>query len=189
MINLASQSLEADFLLPLRFKCNKLILVGDPNQLAPCVLSDAGNNYGLYKSLYARLYSVFEQYTDGPISMLDTQYRMHPDICQFSSDYFYSSRLSTDDSVARRMINFTLKPLYLYNITNSPHSYDAASSSLNEGEAGLIRDFCQRLIVYLVQQPVVTSDNSDDDDDDGEEGDNDDDESTITSSSRFNSRY
>jgi len=170
--------LEADSLLALRFKCNKLILVGDPLQLPPCVLSDAGKNYGLSRSLYERLYSIFDHYPNGPISMLDTQYRMHPKICQFPSEYFYSNRLLTDDSVARRLRHFTLKPLYLYNITSSPHRYDDATSSLNEGEARFIQAFCQKLIAHLAQQSTPVSSDSEDD-----EGDDDDDESSTTSSS------
>ncbi|CAF3448776.1 unnamed protein product [Rotaria sp. Silwood1] len=170
-----SQSLEADFLLPLRFKCTKLILVGDPLQLPPCVLSDAGNTYGLSQSLYARLYSIFVQYSDGPISMLDTQYRMHPSICQFPNIYFYDNRLQTDDSVARRMMHFTLEPLYLYNMTKSPHSFDDASSSFNNDEAKFIQWFCQLLIAHLALQSASVSSDSEDDDDD--------DESSATSSS------
>ncbi len=169
--------MEADSLLPLRFKCNKIILVGDPLQLPPCVLSDAGKDYGSSQSLYARLYSIFENHPNGPISMLDTQYRMHPNICRFPSEYFYSNRLLTDDSVARRMRHFTLKPLYLYNITSSPHSHDDASSSFNEGEAKFIQAFCQKLIAHLTQQSTPASSDSEDDESD------DDDESSTTSSS------
>ncbi|CAF5228740.1 unnamed protein product, partial [Rotaria magnacalcarata] len=72
------------------------MLVGDPLQLPPCVLSDAGKIYGLSRSLYARLHSNFEEHPNGPITMLDTQYRMHPDICQFPSEHFYTHRLLTD---------------------------------------------------------------------------------------------
>jgi len=169
---LASQSLEADFLLPLRFKCNKLILVGDPNQLPPCVLSDAGKMYGLSQSLYLRLYNAFEHYENGPISMLNTQYRMHPKICRFPSECFYSNRLRTDPSVHKRMRSYPLKPLYLYNIKNSPHGYDDANSSYNYGEAKYIQDFCQKLIMYLVQRQSQDESESDDDD-----------ESTTSSSS------
>ncbi len=169
--------MEADFLLPLRFKCSKLILVGDPLQLPPCVLSDAGKEYGLSKSLYARLYSLFKHNSNGPVSMLDTQYRMHPDICGFPSEYFYSDGLLTDDSVARRMRHFPLKPLYLYNIPNATHDYDDANSSFNKDEAKFIRDFCHKLIAYLAQQPArIYSDNADDESDDDDTTDDDDDD-------------
>ncbi|CAF3939048.1 unnamed protein product [Rotaria sp. Silwood2] len=167
--------LEADFLLPLRFKCAKLMLVGDPLQLPPCVLSDAGTTYGLSQSLYARLYSIFEKHSDGPISMLDIQYRMHPSICRFPSEYFYTNRLLTDDSVIRRMMHFTLQPLYLYNMTKSPHSADSASSSFNAGEARCIQHICKLLIAHLALQPAAVSTESEDDEDD--------DESSNTSSS------
>lgn len=168
--------MEADFLLPLRFKCNKVILVGDPQQLPPCVLSEAGKDYGLRQSLYSRLYSIFEDLPNGPITMLDTQYRMHPDICRFPSEYFYSDRLATDDSVRRRMKNFTLQPLFLYNITHSRHDCDPAGSSYNEGEARCIQNFCQSLIIHLAQQPNPVSNDEEDESDD-------DDESNTTSSS------
>ncbi|CAF3567573.1 unnamed protein product [Adineta steineri] len=176
IIDEACQASEGDLLLPLRFKCTKLMLVGDPKQLEPCVLSDAGKMYDLSQSLYGRLFFIFGQYSDGPISMLNIQYRMHPDICRFPSACFYSNRLITDDSVEARMINFTLKPLYLYNITNSSQSCDSAKSSCNEGEAKCIQAFCNLLIAHLAQQrPLVSSnsnnnersnDNSDDDYDD-----------------------
>jgi len=111
---------------------------------------------------------------------------MHPDICRFPSEYFYSDRLLTDGSVERRMRRFTLKPLYLYNMTNSPHSCDNARSSFNDGEARSIRAFCQLLIAHLAVQPTpVSSDSEDDEDEDGGDNDDeeDDDESDTTSSS------
>ncbi|CAF1447780.1 unnamed protein product [Adineta steineri] len=197
IIDEASQGSEADLLLPLRFKCTKLMLVGDPQQLPPCVLSDAGKTYGLSQSLYGRLFSIFDQYPDGPISMLNIQYRMHPDICRFPSGYFYSNRLITHDSVERRMRHFTLKPLYLYNITNSPHSYDSAKSSYNQGEAKCIQAFCSLLIAHLAEQsPSIfgnsnsderSTDNSDDDNDEDDD-DDDNDESSTTCSSVSTSR-
>ncbi|CAF3321766.1 unnamed protein product [Rotaria socialis] len=170
IIDEACQSLEADLLLPLRFKCTKIMLVGDPLQLPPCVLSDAGKMYGLSQSLYARLHSNFEEYPNGPITMLDTQYRMHPDICRFPSEYFYTHRLLTDASVARRMRDFPLKPLYVYNMTQSLQSSDDASSSFNESEAKYIRAFCESLISCLAA-PVnqVSSDSEDNDDNDDDE--------------------
>ena len=187
--------MEADFLLSLRFGCTKIILVGDPLQLPPCVLSDAGKNYGLSQSLYARIYSIFDQYPNGPISMLDTQYRMHPSICQFPSTHFYSDRLLTDKSVAKKMKHFSLKPLFLYNLTGAHQTCDDAGSSKNEDEARFIQKFCGMLIEHLAyQQTVVTTDseedddsenNDNDDDDDDDDSDDGDDESSTASLSNF----
>jgi senataxin len=161
-------------------------LVGDPLQLPPCVLSDAGKKYGLSQSLYARLYSLFECHPNGPISMLDTQYRMHPDICRFPSDCFYSNRLITDGSVARRMRHFTLQPLYLYNITTSQHTYDDASSSLNKDEAKLIQIFCQKLIAHLAEQPTPVSSDSEDSEEDNDDDTTDASSTTNSSNSAHN---
>ena len=169
---LATQSLEADFLLPLRFRCSKVMLVGDPMQLPPCVLSKAGKKNGLSQSLYARLYSIFNNISDGSITMLDTQYRMHPDICRFPSNYFYDQRLFTDPSVATGMRQFPLKPLFLYNLTRSEHQHDADLSSNNENEALLIQSFCQRLISFLVHEKEMDSSESEDSDDDDDSSDN-----------------
>ncbi|CAF1182581.1 unnamed protein product [Adineta steineri] len=189
IIDEACQASEGDLLLPLRFKCTKLMLVGDPKQLEPCVLSEAGTKYGLSQSLYGRLFSIFDQYPYSPISMLNIQYRMHPDICRFPNEYFYSNRLITDGSVEARMRDFTLKPLYLYNITNSPHVYDSAKSSYNQGEAKCIQAFCNLLIAHLAEQPTSIFDNSNSDersndnsdDDNDEDGDDDDGSSTTYS--------
>jgi len=147
---LASQSLEADLLLPLRFKCDRIMLVGDPKQLAPCVLSKAGKKFGLSQSLYARLYSIFQENRQGPVSMLNTQYRMHPEICEFASEHFYYGRLSSDRQILDRLVNFPLKPLYVYNVTETSHAVDSDCSSFNDKEVKLIRYFCEKLINYLV---------------------------------------
>jgi hypothetical protein len=57
------------------------------------------------------------------------------------------------------MKQFSLKPLFLYNIRSSRHHSDGASSSYNEGEAGFVRDFCQKLITHLAQESIDTSSN------------------------------
>lgn len=150
------------------------MLVGDPLQLPPCVLSNAGKTFNLSYSLYFRLYSIFEKSSSNPVTMLDTQYRMHPDICRFPSRHFYEDRLGTDLSVAVRMERFSLKPLFLYDLTRSRHEVDDASSSSNSEEASFIQYFCQHLISHLAYESRAESAADDEDDDD--------DDSTTTSS-------
>ena len=64
---------------------------------------------GLGKSLFARNYTWMSS-KEGrdhakmhkyPMHLLDTQYRMHPDIAEWPSSYFYSNRLHTDASLER----------------------------------------------------------------------------------------
>ncbi|CAF1063351.1 unnamed protein product, partial [Didymodactylos carnosus] len=152
IIDEATQSLEADSLLPFRFGCAKILLVGDPLQLPPTVLSDAGKEYNLSQSLYTRLYERFfstEPINKLPITMLETQYRMYEDICRFPSQLFYNNRLLTDPSIQQNYEHFPLKPLYYYNITLSKHTYDDASSAFNLTEEDIIRHFSTQLVSYF----------------------------------------
>lgn len=144
---LATQSLEPDLLIPLKFRCQKIMLVGDPEQLPPTVLSDAGTENNLGQSLYSRLFSCFEQYGSkkSTITMLVTQYRMHSELCQFSSRTFYDSRLETHPSVDERMKNFPLNPLIYYDLVNSRHEVGVTKSSFNMHEVLCIQRFCTML--------------------------------------------
>ncbi|SPQ96780.1 unnamed protein product (mitochondrion) [Plasmodiophora brassicae] len=89
IVDEAGQAVEPDSLVPLQFSCRKLILVGDPKQLPPTVISQAADAKGLSRSLFERLEPVY------PPVMLVQQYRMHPQICSFPSEQFYGGRLVT----------------------------------------------------------------------------------------------
>jgi hypothetical protein len=79
-----------------RFQPRLLLLVGDHKQLPPFTSCQGG----------FRPVSVLERMVDAlsstatPVKMLTTQFRMHPDICQFVSAHFYNKRLETDESRA-----------------------------------------------------------------------------------------
>ena len=62
--------------------------MGDPQQLPATVKSAKGKELELERSLFERL-----QRAGCPVKMLSVQYRMHPEIRQFPSDYFYGGRL------------------------------------------------------------------------------------------------
>ena len=95
IIDEAAQCLEVDFLIPLRFSCNKIIQVGDPEQLPATILSKKAQENGLYMSFFERIYERFRFNDKNPIKMLYVQYRMHPDICIFPSKNFYREKLIT----------------------------------------------------------------------------------------------
>ena len=59
-------------------------------------------DYGLGKSLFARLQSCFEDAVRNPVLFLDTQYRMHPDICLWPNRYFYNGRLQSAPNMAEQ---------------------------------------------------------------------------------------
>ena len=66
----------------------RAVLVGDPQQLPATVRSAKGRELDLERSLFERL-----QRAGCPVKLLSVQYRMHPTIRQFPSDYFYGGRL------------------------------------------------------------------------------------------------
>jgi senataxin len=97
IIDEAAQCVEASALIPLKYGCAKCILVGDPKQLPPTVLSKvAASEYQYEQSLFVRMQT---NYPDD-VHLLDTQYRMHPEISRFPSETFYDGRLLDGPNMA-----------------------------------------------------------------------------------------
>lgn len=118
VVDEAAQATESASLIPLKLNCRRLVLVGDPQQLPPLVLSRVALRKGLGRSTMARLSQVLKaaacpesssppssatapcnsdkaatavRRADGTLAanrvalfFLDTQYRMHPEIAEFS---------------------------------------------------------------------------------------------------------
>jgi senataxin len=55
LIDEAGQAIEPSCLIPLRFGCERLIMVGDPRQLPATVKSKLTAKFGLERSLFERL--------------------------------------------------------------------------------------------------------------------------------------
>lgn len=89
VIDEAAQSIELSALIPLKYGCSKCILVGDPKQLPPTVLSKVASRFQYEQSLFVRMQSNHSQ----DVHLLDTQYRMHPEISAFPSAAFYDGKL------------------------------------------------------------------------------------------------
>jgi hypothetical protein len=73
IIDEAAQATEISSLLPLRYRCKRLVLVGDPRQLPATILSRVAERHGLGRSLFERL-----ERAEHEVVMLTEQYRMHP---------------------------------------------------------------------------------------------------------------
>jgi len=88
IIDEAAQSVEPSTLIPLKYNCKRCILVGDPLQLPPTVISQTAKQAGYERTLFERM-----QKLNCNVVMLSIQYRMHPQISVFPSNQFYASRL------------------------------------------------------------------------------------------------
>lgn len=97
IIDEAAQSIELSALIPLKYGCSKCILVGDPKQLPPTVLSRIAASFGYEQSLFVRM----QKNHPDRIHLLDTQYRMHPEISQFPSQRFYDGKLVDGSGLAK----------------------------------------------------------------------------------------
>lgn len=89
VIDEAAQAVELSTIIPLRYGCKRCILVGDPNQLPPTVISTKADRLRYSRSLFVRM---FEQARD-QVYLLSIQYRMHPEISMHPSETFYESKL------------------------------------------------------------------------------------------------
>ncbi|CAF3769432.1 unnamed protein product [Rotaria socialis] len=152
IIDEASQSLMADCFIPNRFNCARTILVGDPKQLRPTVLSKAGQDNGLNRSLYEHLYQTLENY--GRITTLTMQYRMHSKVCSFPNRTFYKKMLKTDPSVDEHMKHIGLRHIYCYNRSMPGAMREDDNSIKNEGEAVFVKQLCDLLIDHIGGQQL-----------------------------------
>lgn len=98
-IDEAGQALAPATFIPI-LKGKRVVMAGDHCQLPPTVKSDEAAKGGLMKSLFERC---IEKMPDAS-TMLDTQYRMHEQIMQFSSEQFYKGELLADESVQEQVL-------------------------------------------------------------------------------------
>ncbi|KAJ2987432.1 hypothetical protein NUW58_g4511 [Xylaria curta] len=162
IIDEASQQTEPASLVPLTKGCQRALLVGDHVQLRPTV-QQLASALDFDVSLFERLYkqSANSDSTDEisgiPKLMLDTQYRMHPSICKFSSEQFYDGKLLTGILHTDRALSPSMFP-WPVDATNkndkartvfiecaSKEDKFGQKSKSNEGQATLCRQVCSLL--------------------------------------------
>ncbi|SNX84511.1 related to SEN1 protein [Melanopsichium pennsylvanicum] len=109
VIDEAAQAVELSSIIPLRYGCKQCILVGDPNQLPPTVISQQAEKLGYSQSLFVRMFERSPQ----AVHLLSIQYRMHPEISVFPSKAFYDSKLQDGPNMAE----LTHQPWHKYELT------------------------------------------------------------------------
>ncbi|XP_062333403.1 probable helicase senataxin [Osmerus eperlanus] len=144
IVDEAGQATETETLIPMLYRCSTLILVGDPNQLPPTVVSQKAKELDYSQSLMARLCQRLrllsqEQGCPSPVVFLRKQYRMHPDICEFPSKHIYNKMLITDSATGeeRCAAGWPFQPYLLFDVVDGQELKDR-ESFCNEKEARLV---------------------------------------------------
>ncbi|NXT85818.1 SETX helicase, partial [Zapornia atra] len=146
------QSCEVETLIPLIHRCNKLVLVGDPKQLPPTVKSMTAQEYGYDQSLMARLHRHLEEQVHKnllrslPVVQLTVQYRMHPDICLFPSNYVYGRTLKTDKATEENRCSseWPFQPYLIFDVGDGHEERDNDSFS-NPQEVKLVMELIRTI--------------------------------------------
>ncbi|RKK65424.1 hypothetical protein BFJ69_g16292 [Fusarium oxysporum] len=165
IVDEASQQTEPSSLVPLVKGCSRAILVGDHVQLRPTV-NQTALALDFDVSLFERLYTKAKvEGTKSGLStlMLDTQYRMHPKLCDFSSKEFYEGKLKSGISISDRQLitcNFPFPRTTALGEKDHPLAYDyeraifiscetkempGQKSKENRGQAELCVQICNLL--------------------------------------------
>ena len=154
IIDEASQQTEPMSLVPLVKGCTRAILVGDHVQLRATV-QPLSLTQDFDVSLFERLY--YEGGSNVHKVMLDSQYRMHREICSFSSEAFYDGRLGTavaDDARPLPESQFpwpvsrfdgAAKARMVFVQCSSVEDIGTKSKG-NAGQAALCRSICTKLL-------------------------------------------
>ena len=147
VIDEAAQSIELSGLIPLKYGCSKCILVGDPKQLPPTVLSREAARFQYEQSLFVRMQMNHPQ----SVHLLDTQYRMHPEISSFPSRMFYDAKLLDGENMAglRKQpwhSSDALSPYRFFDVRGSHQSVPKGHSLINLAEIDVALQLFNRLI-------------------------------------------
>jgi predicted DNA helicase len=122
-IDEAAQALEPMCWIPIS-RSNRVIFAGDHFQLPPTVKSKRAEAQGLKETLFENAMRI-----ENVSIMLDTQYRMHEQIMQFSNLQFYNGKLIAHESVRSRLLSTNPEE----NLINTPLTFiDTAGCGFDE---------------------------------------------------------
>ena len=146
IIDEAAQSIELSALIPLKYGCSKCILVGDPKQLPPTVLSREAARFQYEQSLFVRMQVNHPR----DVHLLDVQYRMHPEISAFPSKAFYDARLVDGPHMANQRArpwhkNDVLGPYRFFDVKGFHQSAPKGHSLINHAEIDIAMKLYHRL--------------------------------------------
>lgn len=142
IVDEATQSCEAETLIPLMLGVRTLVLVGDPNQLPATILSQQAKKLKLDQSMFSRIENIFTSQQNNPIIMLNMQYRMDYAISYWPNKYFYDGKL-------KNSIDFRMKfPFHSYRILDHKFNQNEDKFS-NTIEAEFIAKTILAMITFV----------------------------------------
>ncbi|KAG8898400.1 DEAD-box type RNA helicase, partial [Tulasnella sp. 403] len=147
VIDEAAQSVELSSLIPLKYQCQRCILVGDPKQLAPTVLSVTASKYNYQQSMFVRI----EKHRPNAVHLLSIQYRMHPSISVLPSKVFYGARIQDGPDMAAK----TAKPWH-NDPMFPPYQFFNVSGGLEQANGHTLKNAAEAEVALALYNRLAT---------------------------------
>lgn len=148
LIDESMQATEPECMVPVVLGAKQVILVGDHCQLGPVVMCKKASRAGLSQSLFERLVVLGIR----PFR-LTVQYRMHPQLAQFPSNFFYEGSLQNgvvDADRTMKGVSFPWpqldKPQFFYVTSGQEEIAGSGTSYLNRTEASSVEKLVTRFL-------------------------------------------
>ncbi len=156
IIDEATQALEPEALIPMKFSPKICIQVGDTKQLGPTVISKEILSNKMYNFGHSMMYRLIEV-CDQQYKILNLQYRMHRDICSWPSRQYYNNILETASALESRqpilkahVYSKLKKPLVFFDVKGVEEKSPHTKSTANQEEANVI----STIVNYLLQNGI-----------------------------------
>ncbi|XP_023013225.1 regulator of nonsense transcripts 1 homolog [Leptinotarsa decemlineata] len=148
LIDESMQATEPECMVPVVLGVKQLILVGDHCQLGPVVMCKKAARAGLSQSLFERLVVLGIR----PFR-LEVQYRMHPELSRFPSNFFYEGSLQNGVSAEERKLNkidfpwpIAERPMFFLVTQGQEEIAGSGTSYLNRTEASNVEKIATRFL-------------------------------------------
>ena len=149
----AGQALEAATWIAVR-KADRVVLAGDHCQLPPTIKCYEAERSGLSRTMMERVAMRWPQ----AVTLLCTQYRMHSDIMQFSSQWFYGGNLVAAPEVSDRGIldyDIAMEWIDTTDMEFAERTVSAGNSRLNTLEADFFVTQLERYVQRIGLQRII----------------------------------
>ncbi|KAJ5101194.1 hypothetical protein N7456_007246 [Penicillium angulare] len=148
IIDEAAQCIELSALIPLKYGCSKCVLVGDPKQLPPTVLSKMASKFQYEQSLFVRM----QQNHPNDVHLLDVQYRMHPDISRFPSLTFYDGKLQDGPDMSK----LNTRPWHQSELLSPYRFFDVQGMHSNAAKGHSLINYAELQVAMQLYERLTT---------------------------------